>query len=115
MHELIERFDGHLKAEQFYSVIANMRGDSPEAVAEVLLQAPGLQGLQVGVEGGQGALCVLGCGCWLCWAPIAAAVAVVLSRWDCRACRWRVRGVRGGAVLLVGLYAPGLSVGARWR
>ena len=47
MHELIERFDGHLKAEQFYSVIANMRGSSPEAVAKVLLDAPGLQGLQV--------------------------------------------------------------------
>ncbi|GIL55792.1 hypothetical protein Vafri_11319 [Volvox africanus] len=46
VHELIERFDGHLKAEQFYSVIANMRGESPEQVADVLLQAPGLQGLQ---------------------------------------------------------------------
>ncbi|GFR51557.1 hypothetical protein Agub_g13977 [Astrephomene gubernaculifera] len=46
VHELIERFDGHLKAESFYSVIANMRGESPEAVADLLLQAPGLQGLQ---------------------------------------------------------------------
>ncbi|GLC36083.1 hypothetical protein PLESTB_001382400 [Pleodorina starrii] len=46
VHELIERFDGHLKAEQFYSVIANMRGDSPEQVADLLLTAPGLQGLQ---------------------------------------------------------------------
>jgi len=46
VHELIERFDGHLKAEQFYSVIANMRGDSPEEVAGRLLKAPGLQGLQ---------------------------------------------------------------------
>jgi hypothetical protein len=32
VHELIERFDGHLKAEQFYSVIANMRGETPEEV-----------------------------------------------------------------------------------
>ncbi len=47
VHELIERFDAHLKAEQFYSVIANMRGESPEAVASLLLLAPGLQGLQV--------------------------------------------------------------------
>lgn len=47
VHELIERFDGHLKAEQFYSVIANMRGESPEEVAGRLLKAPGLQGLQV--------------------------------------------------------------------
>lgn len=46
VHELIERFDAHLKAEQFYSVIANMRGASPEAVAKLLLDAPGLQGLQ---------------------------------------------------------------------
>jgi hypothetical protein len=51
VHELIERFDGHLKAEQFYSVIANMRGESPEAVADLLLNAPGLQGLQVGLGG----------------------------------------------------------------
>ncbi|GIL76704.1 hypothetical protein Vretimale_8824 [Volvox reticuliferus] len=46
VHELIERFDGHLKAAQYYSVIANMRGESPEQVADLLLQAPGLQGLQ---------------------------------------------------------------------
>ena len=46
VHELIERFDAHLKAEQFYSVIANMRGDSPEDVATLLLKAEGLQGLQ---------------------------------------------------------------------
>ena len=46
VHELIERFDAHLKAEQFYSVIANMRGESPEAVATLLLKADGLQGLQ---------------------------------------------------------------------
>ncbi|KAI8473461.1 MAG: hypothetical protein J3K34DRAFT_410827 [Monoraphidium minutum] len=46
VHELLERFDAHLKAEQFYSVIANMRGDSPEAVSTLLLQQEGLRGLQ---------------------------------------------------------------------
>ncbi|KAL6760653.1 ATP phosphoribosyl transferase [Haematococcus lacustris] len=46
VHELIERFDAHLKAEQYYSVIVNMRGSSAEEVAACLLQAPGLQGLQ---------------------------------------------------------------------
>lgn len=46
VHELIERFDAHLKAEEFYSVIANMRGESPDAVAKLLLKAEGLQGLQ---------------------------------------------------------------------
>ena len=46
VRELIERFDAHLKAEQFYSVIANMRGESPEAVATLLLQQEGLRGLQ---------------------------------------------------------------------
>lgn len=46
VHELIERFDAHLKAEQYYSVIANMRGDSPEAVAEMLMNAEDLHGLQ---------------------------------------------------------------------
>ena len=37
----------HLKAEQFYSVVANMRGDSPEEVARKLLSSEGLRGLQV--------------------------------------------------------------------
>lgn len=46
VHELIERFDAHLKAEQFYHVIANMRGSSPEEVAQLLAQASNLQGLQ---------------------------------------------------------------------
>uniref|UniRef100_A0A383V2N2 ATP phosphoribosyltransferase n=1 Tax=Tetradesmus obliquus TaxID=3088 RepID=A0A383V2N2_TETOB len=43
LHELLERLDAHLKAEQFYSVIANMRGESPEAVATLLMQQEGLQ------------------------------------------------------------------------
>lgn len=46
VHELIERFDAHLKAEMYYSVIANMRGTSPEDVATRLLSCQGLQGLQ---------------------------------------------------------------------
>ncbi|KIY99933.1 ATP phosphoribosyltransferase [Monoraphidium neglectum] len=44
--ELLERFDAHLKAAQFYSVTANMRGETPEAVSTLLLQDDGLQGLQ---------------------------------------------------------------------
>lgn len=46
VHELIERFEAHLKADQFYSVIANMRGSSPEEVATQLLECEGLKGLQ---------------------------------------------------------------------
>lgn len=46
-HELIERLDGHLKAAQYYSVIANMRGTSPEEVAARLMAVDGLTGLQV--------------------------------------------------------------------
>lgn len=46
VHELLERFDAHLKAEQYYSVIANMRGDSPEAVSTLLLRDEGLRGLE---------------------------------------------------------------------
>lgn len=46
VRELIERLDGHLKAEEFYSVIANMRGDTPEQVAATLLAEEGLRGLQ---------------------------------------------------------------------
>lgn len=64
VHELLERFDAHLKAEQYYSVIANMRGESPEAVSTMLLQEEGLKGLQgptvspvytMASEGGQAA------------------------------------------------------------
>jgi len=47
VHELIERFDAHLTAEQYFSVIANMKGSSPEDVASRLLKVPGLEGLQV--------------------------------------------------------------------
>lgn len=43
--ELIERFDAHLKAEGYYSVIANLRGPSSEAVAERLLATDTLAGL----------------------------------------------------------------------
>lgn len=32
VHELIERFEAHLKAGKFYSVLANMRGNSAEEV-----------------------------------------------------------------------------------
>ena len=32
VHELIERFEAHLKAGKFYSVLANMRGTSAEEV-----------------------------------------------------------------------------------
>ena len=47
MHELIERFEAHLTARQYFSVIANMKGTSPEEVASRLLNVPGLEGLQV--------------------------------------------------------------------
>lgn len=52
VHELIERFEAHLIARQYFSVIANMKGTSPEEVASRLLNVPGLEGLQV-----------CGCGC----------------------------------------------------
>ena len=32
VHELIERFEAHLKAGKFYNVLANMRGNSAEEV-----------------------------------------------------------------------------------
>ena len=47
VHELIERFEAHLTARQYFSVIANMKGTSPEEVASRLLNVPGLEGLQV--------------------------------------------------------------------
>lgn len=47
VRELIERFEAHLTAGNFYSVIANMRGDSAEEVAAAILGHEGLRGLQV--------------------------------------------------------------------
>lgn len=44
-HELIERVEAHLVADKFYSVIANMRGESAAEVSERLIKA-GLGGLQ---------------------------------------------------------------------
>lgn len=43
--EILERLEAHLTAEQYFSVIANFVGQSPEAIASKLLTAPGLQGL----------------------------------------------------------------------
>lgn len=35
VHELIERFEAHLKAGQFFQIQANMRGDSAEEVSRL--------------------------------------------------------------------------------
>eukprot|EP00899_Mesostigma_viride_P014443 jgi/Mesvir1/229/Mv13572-RA.1 len=45
-HELIERLDAHLRAEDQFSVTANMRGTSMEDVAARILQETDLHGLQ---------------------------------------------------------------------
>lgn len=37
----------HLKADKFYSVVANMRGSSPQEVAHKILSSEALRGLQV--------------------------------------------------------------------
>eukprot|EP00798_Chlamydomonas_sp_ICE-L_P020883 gene20883-27727_t len=39
VHELIERFDAHLKAEMYYSVTVNMKGNSPEEIATNFMAA----------------------------------------------------------------------------
>lgn len=47
VHELIERFEAHLKADKFYSVIANMRGKSTQDVAsKICNHSSVLRGLQ---------------------------------------------------------------------
>jgi len=46
VHELIERLEAHLKADGFYSVIANMRGASAAAVADRILADARLRGLE---------------------------------------------------------------------
>ena len=44
--DFLERFEAHLRAEDQYMVIANMRGDSPEDVAQKVFSQPDLGGLQ---------------------------------------------------------------------
>ena len=45
--ELIERLDAHLEAGKYYSVQANMRGESAQEVAKRMLETEDLGGLQV--------------------------------------------------------------------
>lgn len=49
VREMVERLEAHLKADGFYSVIANMRGDSADAVAHNVLSSPLLRGLQASI------------------------------------------------------------------
>lgn len=44
--ELIERFEAHLKATKYFSVISNMKGTSAEKVAQTLSQSKELAGLE---------------------------------------------------------------------
>jgi ATP phosphoribosyltransferase len=44
--QMLEYIEAHLRAEENYLVIANMRGDSPEAIARALFSQPDLGGLQ---------------------------------------------------------------------
>ncbi|PWA92420.1 ATP phosphoribosyltransferase, catalytic domain-containing protein [Artemisia annua] len=45
-HEILERFEAHLRALDQFTVVANMRGNSAEEVAERILSQPSLSGLQ---------------------------------------------------------------------
>ncbi|MBA0804544.1 hypothetical protein Gohar_004124 [Gossypium harknessii] len=45
-HEILERFEAHLRALGQFTVTANMRGGSAEEVAERVLTQPSLAGLQ---------------------------------------------------------------------
>ena len=47
VHELLERLEAHLKADDYYSVVANMRGSSAEEVASLIMSRGHLGGLQV--------------------------------------------------------------------
>lgn len=44
--ELLEFFEAHLRAERYFMVTANMRGDSPEAISRRMFTQPDLRGLQ---------------------------------------------------------------------
>ncbi|KAL8237460.1 hypothetical protein R6Q59_018541 [Mikania micrantha] len=45
-HEILERFEAHLRALDQFTVVANMRGTSAEEVAVRILSQPSLSGLQ---------------------------------------------------------------------
>lgn len=45
-HEMLERFEAHLRASGQFTVTANMRGSSAEEVADRVLSQPSLSGLQ---------------------------------------------------------------------
>lgn len=44
--ELLEYIEAHLRAERYYMVTANMRGDSPEQISQRMFTQPDLRGLQ---------------------------------------------------------------------
>ena len=44
--QLIEYIEAHLRAQGSYLIIANVRGDSPEAIAQQMAQHPHIRGLQ---------------------------------------------------------------------
>lgn len=44
--ELLEYFEAYLRAKGCYTVTANMRGESPEAIARLMLDQPHIRGLQ---------------------------------------------------------------------
>nr|AAT74589.1 chloroplast ATP phosphoribosyl transferase [Odontarrhena lesbiaca] len=46
VHEILERLEAHLKADGQFTVVANMRGNSAEEVAELVMNQPSLAGLE---------------------------------------------------------------------
>ena len=44
--QLLEFFEAHLRAANFHNIIANIHGESPEAVAQRVIAQPDLRGLQ---------------------------------------------------------------------
>lgn len=46
VREFLDRLDAHLKAEGYFSVVANMRGTSPQEIATKLIHSKGLAGLE---------------------------------------------------------------------
>jgi ATP phosphoribosyltransferase len=45
-HQLLEYIEAYLRGQENYMVIANMRGEAPEAIAQAMFQQPELGGLQ---------------------------------------------------------------------
>ncbi|CAD7695781.1 unnamed protein product [Ostreobium quekettii] len=111
--ELIERFEAHLVADGYYSVIANMHGDSMEDVAHKLNSAEDLGGLEgptiSPVYAGRGSKGAVADG------PRAFAAVICIKKKELYRCVKELRKVGGRDVLVQPMTYIFDAEPERWR